>query len=1118
MRCFRPVLDTFLSVCACAGFCAARSTPPWQVPSPPAHASALTVPKSLIDESNEARAAGDFAGARAKASAAVEFLVARERAERDGEWLAVVHDAGAAAYYANDLLTARRAFECEYEFKLAALPDDHPELQSVRQLFGSILHQLGDIAGARALDEKVLEVRSRTLPDDHPELQSARMNMAATLRAHGDLAGAQALYERVFLIRSNTLDDDHPDLQLVRMSLGATVYSFGDFARARVLFEQVVGVYARTLPEDHPDLQSARMNLAVVIKAQGDLQGARVLQERVLAVHSRTLPEDHPDLQRVRTNLGLTLARLGDLAAARTLQERALANLSRTLPEAHPELQAARTNLALTLFELGDVESARVFDERVLAVRSETLPEGHPDLQRARENVAGGLYARGELAAARALYEKVLAVRSPAMPDDHPSRQSTQESVALILHASGDSHGALELHEKVLEVRLRHLPADHPDLQRARLNVALTLVSELARTRSSSGTGNEGRDTLARSAALIGDVCLAHVRSVRAAILAGSAREAEERCASMSRAFDVCASFALGYGEFEPSREVESRAFVFAETMRGAALASADLARLASSSPEYVRLRKEFRSASEELADLAQRGTTSEEFDRARRNREAAERALAARAVELAGTEQQAGEFDVESLSATLAAGEAAIGFRRFNRWRAGAQGQLVGPESEPTVASLCAFVVRSSKDDREQRAGGDSLLTWIDLGPIAPVQAAAHAWRVALGTGSGSRGVSAEADETLESTLRVRGARLREQIFDPLLSALAGVHRVVVALDDVLHLIPLDALPLEQGEHLGDRWRIETRTTLTELLRPTTPFGASPELVAFGDVQYGANATPPDPARPAAGGAPSVPVAAEPHASGSASLLRGGSWERGFSALPATGVEVRGVASRFAERFGGEVAPRLCQRDRATRARLLELAPTARWLHIATHGWFAPESIPSWNADGPVDERARLGTRRTGSEEVRGMSPMLLCGLALAGANSPEDAVGRAPGLLTADELSTLDLSNCELAVLSACDTSIGDVRAGQGVASLQKALHMAGARSAITSLWKVPDEATKDLMLDFYRRLWLERKPKWQALWEAKKFLRVATNERGEAKYKTRDWAAWVLTGDSH
>ncbi len=65
-------------------------------------------------------------------------------------------------------------------------------------------------------------------------------------------------------------------------------------------------------------------------------------------------------------------------------------------------------------------------------------------------------------------------------------------------------------------------------------------------------------------------------------------------------------------------------------------------------------------------------------------------------------------------------------------------------------------------------------------------------------------------------------------------------------------------------------------------------------------------------------------------------------------------------------------------------------------------------------------------------------------------------------------------------------------------------------------TSLWKVPDGATKDLMLDFYRRVWVEKKPKWQALWEAKTRLRETKDVQGNSKYTLRDWAAWVLTGE--
>ncbi len=189
-------------------------------------------------------------------------------------------------------------------------------------------------------------------------------------------------------------------------------------------------------------------------------------------------------------------------------------------------------------------------------------------------------------------------------------------------------------------------------------------------------------------------------------------------------------------------------------------------------------------------------------------------------------------------------------------------------------------------------------------------------------------------------------------------------------------------------------------------------------------------------------------------------------------------------------------------------------LAPGATAPPIKVDGHAAP--VRSAADPEPIDTQLDSGTRMSGEERIRGMSPMLLCGLALAGANLPEDELGRIPGLISAEELSTLDLTRCELAVLSACDTNVGLRRAGQGVASLQKALHMAGARTVLTSLWKVPDEATKELMLDFYRRIWVEKKPKAQALWEAKMKIRNATDERGRPLYTTRDWAAWVLTGD--
>lgn len=470
--------------------------------------------------------------------------------------------------------------------------------------------------------------------------------------------------------------------------------------------------------------------------------------------------------------------------------------------------------------------------------------------------------------------------------------------------------------------------------------------------------------------------------------------------------------------------------------------------------------------------------------------------------------------------------------------------------------------MVRSSKAESKEGAQSDSTpattLALVDLGPIEPIQAAARAWREAIGAGL-ERGLAIGAGN-LDPLLQ-HGAELRRLVFDPLIPALGDAEHVVVALDDVLHLVPLDALPLSPAESatgpdgdpakrlVGDRWRIETRATLTELLIDS-PEPKGTALVTLGGASFNlpSIALSPDEiasfearthvkeiagverAETSVKAGPLEEVArvgenasledgaspSESPPTEASTRLRGTAWERGFPPLTHTSDEARGIGALYQEIYEGARPVMVLEKRTASRAALESVAPHARFVHIATHGWFAPESIRSWADPDPLDAKTGFGMRLSGAEQVKAMSPMLLCGLALAGANLPENAVGRVPGLVTADELSTLDLSNCELVVLSACDTNVGERRAGQGVASLQKALQMAGARSVITSLWKVPDEATKDLMLDFYRRLWVEGQPKWKALWDAKAKLRAAKDERGNPKYTTRDWAAWVLTGD--
>ena len=113
---------------------------------------------------------------------------------------------------------------------------------------------------------------------------------------------------------------------------------------------------------------------------------------------------------------------------------------------------------------------------------------------------------------------------------------------------------------------------------------------------------------------------------------------------------------------------------------------------------------------------------------------------------------------------------------------------------------------------------------------------------------------------------------------------------------------------------------------------------------------------------------------------------------------------------------------------------------------------------------------RPSSGARARAGVEALAHNPLLGAGVVLAGATRPQRASAADDGILTAEEISTLDLSGVEWAVLSACDSGLGLTRSGEGVFGLRRAFQVAGARTVITSLWPVDDRATRVWMASLY------------------------------------------------
>jgi CHAT domain-containing protein len=243
---------------------------------------------------------------------------------------------------------------------------------------------------------------------------------------------------------------------------------------------------------------------------------------------------------------------------------------------------------------------------------------------------------------------------------------------------------------------------------------------------------------------------------------------------------------------------------------------------------------------------------------------------------------------------------------------------------------------------------------------------------------------------------------------------------------------------------------------------------------------------------------------------------------------LPGTGQELEKVIA-----LAGSRKVRRLSGNEASTAQLLADMPQARWVHLATHGFFAEARFRSVLQ---IDEKLfeRRAFREGPAPGAR--NPLVLSGIVLAGANLPiKDILHDDGGILTAEAIAGLPLQNLELAVLSACETGLGEVAGGEGVFGLQRAFHLAGARSVVASLWKVSDRGTQLLMTRFYENLWQKKMPKLEALREAQLWmlrelpkqpelmrsirgLELVENQNPdrEGRLPPYYWAAFVLSGD--
>jgi CHAT domain-containing protein len=536
------------------------------------------------------------------------------------------------------------------------------------------------------------------------------------------------------------------------------------------------------------------------------------------------------------------------------------------------------------------------------------------------------------------------------------------------------------------------------------------------------------------------------------------------------------------------SAVIQSRGLVLEEMSARARLAAIP------ATPAIETSRQRLQKARAEYARLLVQGVDSargEEpsryrvrLDAARQEREKAEQDFALRSASFARA-RTASKVGLDEIRAALPPASALVAFSRFrSEDLSGKEASATGQES-----AYVAYVL-TGPGDRP---------ALVDLGPARAIDSLVRAWIEEAAAGPGARGRTAvEA----ENAYRATGEKLRQAVWAKVAPRIGSARRVFIVADGAFHLINFAALPMGDTQYLVETGPlIHYLATERQMLAPPEGAGAASPgrsgLLAFGGIDFDATVgTAPDPPLPSA-----------------VRLPCSGFQQVRFSPLSASADETRAIGAIWKQAGLGE--PEVMRGTTASESLLKQRAGAHRVLHLATHGFFLGGGCVS------IDESSRgVGTitaaQGSGAEPQAGENPLLLSGLALAGANNRLRArPGEEDGILLSEEIVGLDLSGVEWAVLSACDTGVGEIAASEGVLGLRRAFQQAGVRTVITSLWSVREKPTRQWMEALYRARLADRMGTAEAVRQAS--LTLLRERRGrQASTHPFYWAGFIAMGD--
>jgi len=904
----------------------------------------------------------------------------------------------------------------------------HPDYATSLNNLAGLYSSMGDYLRAEPLYREAIEIQEEVLGKRHPIYAISLNNLAELCRLMGDYPQAESLYREALEIREQVLGKQHPSYANSLNNLAALYYTMGDYTQAEPPYREAMAIQEELLGKQHPDYAISLNNLAELYRSMGDYARAEPLYREAVTIRENSLGKRHPDYATSLNNLASLYDSMGDYPQAESLYREATGILKELLGNDHPDYATSLNNLAALYYAMGEFPRAVSLYREAMAIREKVPGKAHPDYAVSLNNLALLYEAMGDYPQAESLHRETMEIWEKVLGKRHPIYTISLNNLAELHRLMGDYPQAESLYREALEIREQVLGKQHPDYALSLSNLAV-LYRSMGDYQRAEPLCREAVEITLDSLELTADV-----QSQRQQVAMGE---------SLRYHLDNYLSLAAQEPQFQPS------AYAALLRWKGSVWQRQQRGRLLIDEPALKPGFAELRDVSSKLSTLILRNPDPRQLDAWRRQldeltdqREKLQRDLS---LASAAFRQASTPVTPDQLRASLPVGTMLLDFLEYTRLTPADKQKQTKHSWE---RHLVVHLVRA---DQEVLA--------IDLGPVERIDEWVQTWRSDFG----------QSRATAEAA-----TQLRNQIWQPLAERLTGITMVYVSPDGALGQFPLGALP---GKTPGTYLLEELAIVMLPVPQGLPAMMQSParstdtatdRFCLVGGVDYGKVVAPREPS-------PAAPLI----------LAARGNQPNVYQPLPGTVGEIETIESLLRVHRPSATAT-ILRGAQASEAAFASAAPGHRYLHVATHGFFAPQSVQhAWTASTPDIDR-KLGSDESRSPRLVGQHPDLLSGLVFAGANHTSEGTAD-DGILTAAEVQSLDLRGVELAILSACETGLGATAGGEGIIGLQRAFQLAGVETTITSLWQVDDAATRALMVEFYRNLFERQLGKLESLRQA-------------------------------